>query len=74
MQRGKRMGKMSFAKRKEIVKAHAAEGSDNPYIATAYQEIPECETMIGDIKVKLFHRIAEVKKSDIAAFEARLYK
>lgn len=43
-------------------------------IATAYREVAECEAMIGDIRVKLFHRVAEVKKSDIASFEARLYK
>lgn len=43
-------------------------------IATAYEEVSECETVIGDMTVKLFHRVSEVKKSDIAAFEARLYK
>lgn len=43
-------------------------------IAHAYEEIPECETVIDDMTIKLFHRIGEENKADIAAFEARLYK
>ncbi|MGN0106468.1 MAG: hypothetical protein ACI4A5_02070 [Hominilimicola sp.] len=43
-------------------------------IATAYEEIPECETVIGDMTIKLFHRVREETKSDIAIFEARLYQ
>lgn len=43
-------------------------------IANAYEEIPECETVIDGIVVKLFHRVREETKADIAAFEARLYK
>lgn len=43
-------------------------------IANAYEEIPECETVIDNMTIKLFHRVREETKSDIAAFEARLYK
>ncbi len=43
-------------------------------IALAYQEVTECESKIGDMTVKLFHRVTEVKDSDKAAFEVRLYK
>ena len=42
-------------------------------IATAYVEIPECETVIGDMTVKLFYRVREELPADINAFEARLY-
>ena len=43
-------------------------------IANAYEEIPECETVIDNMTIKLFHRVREETKSDITAFEARLYK
>ncbi len=43
-------------------------------IATAYEEVAECETVIGDITVKLFHRVRDERAVDIAAFESRLYK
>lgn len=43
-------------------------------IATAYEEVYDCETVIGDMTIKLFHRVREENSSDIAAFEARLYK
>lgn len=43
-------------------------------IATAYEEIPNMERTIGDITVKLFHRVRDEKPSDIAAYESRLYR
>ena len=43
-------------------------------IANAYEEIPECETVIDNMTIKLLHRVREETKSDITAFEARLYK
>lgn len=43
-------------------------------IATAYEEIYDCETVIGDMTVKLFHRVRDENQSDIAVFEERLYK
>ncbi len=48
--------------------------SDYTDIATAYEEIYDCETVIGDMTIKLFHRVRDEKKSDITAFEERLYK
>lgn len=47
------------------------EGTD---IASAYEEIPECETVINGVTLKLFHRVRDEYKKDIDAFEARLYK
>lgn len=43
-------------------------------IATAYEEIYECETEIDGVTLKLFHRVREEERPDIAEFEARLYK
>ncbi|MCD8180655.1 MAG: glycosyltransferase family 39 protein [Firmicutes bacterium] len=43
-------------------------------IATAYEEITDCETVIGDMTIKLFHRVREENAWDIDAFESRLYK
>lgn len=43
-------------------------------IATAYEEIYECETEIDGVTLKLFRRVREEERSDIAEFEARLYK
>lgn len=43
-------------------------------IATAYIEVPECETVINDITIKLFHRVRDEYPLDIATFESRLYK
>ena len=43
-------------------------------IATAYEEITGCRTVIDGIDVRLFHRIGEVRSADIKAFESRLYK
>lgn len=43
-------------------------------IATAYIEIPECETVIGDITVKLFWRVRDELPSDIREFQSRLYR
>ncbi len=43
-------------------------------IALAYEEIPDCETVIGDMTIKLFRRIGEVSRQDRAAFESRLYQ
>lgn len=43
-------------------------------IATAYEEIQEAHTVIGDIEVKLFHRIRDEYLKDIKEFESRLYQ
>ena len=43
-------------------------------IATAYEEVPECETVIDGITIKLFHRVRDEHQADIKTFEARLYK
>lgn len=43
-------------------------------IATAYEEVEGSETVIGDITVKLFHRVRDERAIDIAAFKSRLYK
>lgn len=43
-------------------------------IATAYIEVPECETTIGDMTVKLFWRVRDELPSDIREFESRLYR
>lgn len=43
-------------------------------IATAYEEIPECETVIDGITIKLFHRVRDEEAADIAEFQSRLYK
>lgn len=43
-------------------------------IATAYEEVKGSETVIGDITVKLFHRVRDERAIDIAAFKSRLYK
>ena len=43
-------------------------------IATAYEEVPECETVIDGITIKLFHRVRDEQQADIKTFEARLYK
>lgn len=43
-------------------------------IATAYEEIYDCETVIGDMTIKLFHRVRDEYGSDIKIFESRLYK
>ncbi len=43
-------------------------------IATAYEELPECETVIDGITIKLFHRVRAETKQDIASFESRLYQ
>lgn len=43
-------------------------------IATAYEEIQEAHTVIGDIEVKLFHRVRDEYLKDIKEFESRLYQ
>lgn len=43
-------------------------------IATAYEEIQEVHTVIGDIEVKLFHRVRDEYLKDIKEFESRLYQ
>lgn len=43
-------------------------------IATAYEEVPECETVIDGMTIKLFHRVREENAADIRAFESRLYQ
>lgn len=43
-------------------------------IATAYEELPEYETVIDGITIKLFHRVRAETKQDIASFESRLYQ
>lgn len=43
-------------------------------IATAYEEIYEAETVIGDMTVKLFHRTRDERINDIRMFESRLYQ
>lgn len=43
-------------------------------IATAYEEIYECAAEIDGITVKLFHRVRDEERKDIAEFEARLYR
>lgn len=43
-------------------------------IATAYEEVPDFETVIDDMTIKLFHRVRDEHQIDIAAFESRLYK
>ncbi len=42
-------------------------------IATAYEEVPECETVINGVTVKLYHRVRNEEPGDIADFESRLY-
>ena len=42
-------------------------------IATAYEEVPECETVIDGVTIKLYHRVRDEEASDIAEFESRLY-
>ena len=42
-------------------------------IATAYEEVPECETVIDGVTMKLYHRVRDEEPSDIAEFESRLY-
>ncbi len=43
-------------------------------IATAYIEAPECETVINDMRIKLFRRIRDEEAEDIREFESRLGK
>ena len=43
-------------------------------IATAYEEVPECASVIDGMTVRLFHRVRAETQSDIQAFESRLYK
>lgn len=43
-------------------------------IAAAYEEIPECETAIGGMKIKLFHRVRDVTASELRDFTSRLYQ
>lgn len=43
-------------------------------IATAYIEVPEFETTIGGITVKLFWRVRDELPADIREFESRLYR
>ena len=43
-------------------------------IAKAYEEVYDCATEIDGIKIKLFHRIRNEEKEDIAEFEGRLYQ
>ncbi|MCH5209355.1 MAG: hypothetical protein J1F01_00140 [Oscillospiraceae bacterium] len=59
--------------RQTVVTEAVASFANYADIATAYVEIPECETVIGDMTVKLFYRVREELQSDINAFEARLY-
>lgn len=47
------------------------EGTD---ISAAYEEVEDFETVINGITVKLFYRVQAEKRSDITAFESRLYK
>ncbi|MBQ9599628.1 MAG: hypothetical protein IJR33_07485, partial [Clostridia bacterium] len=42
-------------------------------IATAYEEIYDCETVIDGMTIKLFHRVRAEDRADIAEFEERLY-
>lgn len=42
-------------------------------IATAYEEIYDCETQLGDITVKLFHRVRDEYTNDVLEFQSRLY-
>lgn len=42
-------------------------------IALAYEEIPDCRTVINGIELRLFHRVREEQAADIRAFEERLY-
>lgn len=46
-------------------------GSD---IASAYEEVPECETVINGVTIKLFHRVRDEYPNDIRLFVSRLYK
>ena len=67
------------------VQTHLAEGSQTVVteavksfevyadIATAYEEIYDCETVIDDMTIKLFHRVRNEERADIAEFEGRLY-
>ena len=43
-------------------------------IATAYEEVPECETDIDGKTIKIIHRVRDEHQADIKTFEARLYK
>ena len=43
-------------------------------IALSYEEIPECETSIDGMTIKLYHRVRNPLPSEIAEFEARLYR
>lgn len=43
-------------------------------IAAAYEEIPECETVIGGMRIKLFHRVRDVTASELRDFTSRLYQ
>ena len=65
---------------------HLAEGSqtviteavrsfeEHTDIANAYEEVPDCAAIIDGMTIRLFHRVRAEEKSDIEAFEARLYK